>query len=214
MTISVFIYCGDRLLRAGLSALLREQDGLDVVGETSDPCEAAPRARELRPDVVVASRVDHDTVTCKELAAVTKLVTFADLVTPEHVEEVLALKARAVLSPRGTPGELIHAIRAVASGDVVLLPLAIQPHIERMAQYSSTNEFAGSVAELTTREADVLGLLSQGLSNEDIAGTLFVSTATVRSHVHRMLRKLGVRNRTQAVALAYRAGLVPPILKL
>lgn len=213
MTISIFIYCIDPLHGAGLGALLRNQTDFEIVGETCDRREAARRVAELAVDLVVVSGFETDIEACRELAAITKVVTFANVETLGDAEKVLALNARAVLHPGISPSELIFAIRTVATDALVVLPVVMQSHLQRMAQQATRSGPPVSVGELTSRETDVLGLLSHGLSNQDVADLLFLSAATVRSHVHHILRKMNVRNRTQAVALACRAGFTPNVVE-
>lgn len=201
--IEVFIFCDDRLLGAGLCALLRGEDDFDVVGESPDGKAGVLRVKELRPDVVITTAPALSRDSYRELVTLSKLVIFADVEAPQHAAEILALRPRAVLSRKVSATGLVQAVRMVASDDAVVLSLAMQRQLERMAQQVVVDAPANSIAELTSREADVLRLLAQGLSNQDVAKALFVSAATVRSHVHRILHKLQVRNRTQAVALAY-----------
>ena len=141
------------------------------------------------------------------MSEATKVVTLADIGPVRSPADVLALNARAVLPSGATPDELIHAIRVVAAGDAVLIPLAVAQHIGGVMRNSDATRVGALIKHLTARETDILGLLAQGLSNAEVADRLFVSTSTVRSHVHHILQKLGVRSRAQAVAVAYGIGL-------
>jgi DNA-binding NarL/FixJ family response regulator len=208
LNIRIFICSDDPLSCAGLVALLTDEEDFQVVGHSTRVMEALPHIREVSPDITIVSSLDADVAVHRELATVAKVVTFVSEPTVAcSPGEVLALNARAVLAPGGTAGELMHAIRVVASGDTVLLPLAVRQHVESAVQKVAAARKGALASQLTSREADVLSLIAQGLSTADVARKLFVSTATVRSHVHHILQKLAVRSRTQAVAVAYEAGL-------
>jgi DNA-binding NarL/FixJ family response regulator len=204
----IFLCCDDRLRGAGLGALLDGQPDFHIVG-WSLGAEAVTEVKLVGADVVVVSGADLDVAAYRELARAARVVTLIDVGVGYHPEEVLALRARAVLNPGATPEELMYAIRVVMASDTtVLLPLSVRQHFEAVSRTASVWQRGTAAAQLTSREANVLALLAQGLSNAEVAEMLFVSVATVRSHVHHILQKLAVRNRAQAVALAYETGLI------
>ena len=163
----------------------------------------------VSPDIVVVSVTDLSVAVHRELARAARVVTLVNVSVGWDPAEVLALGARAVLSSGVSPEELMLAIRVVAASDTtILLPLSIRQHIEAVSRTASAWERGTAAAQLTPRETDVLSLLAQGMSNAEVATALFVSVATVRSHVHHILRKLAVRSRAEAVAHAYKTGLI------
>jgi DNA-binding NarL/FixJ family response regulator len=205
------------LLRNGLRAMLDAQDDLEVVGEAADGEEALAATAALRPDVVVMDirmpRVDGIEAT-RRLAAqgeaprVLVLTTF-DL--DEYVFEALRAGADGFMLKDAPPARLADAVRAVAAGESLLAPAVTRRLIERfVGRHAVDAALAGRFRELTERELEVLRLLTRGLSNAEIGATLFLSAATVKTHVTRVLAKLGVRDRVQAVVLAYEAGIVEP----
>ena len=205
------------LARGGLRAMLGAQDDLEVVGEAEDGAQAVDLALELRPDVVVMDirmpKLDGIEATRRLRAHngapnVLVLTTF-DL--DEYVYEALRAGAGGFMLKDAAPSQLAEAVRTVAAGEALLAPAVTRRLVERFvsrppADTVRENEFA----ELTERELEVLKLIARGLSNAEIGAELFLSEATVKTHVTRILSKLGLRDRVQAVVRAYESGLVEP----
>jgi DNA-binding NarL/FixJ family response regulator len=210
-----------RVVREGLAMLLGLLPDVEVVGTAADGEQALALADELRPDVILMDlrmpRVDGVEATRRLRAShpeikVVVLTTYAD---DRSVMEALRAGALGYLTKDAGADEIRQALRRVADGQASLDP-EVQLHlIEALTATNATSDPpATSVAELpdglTPREAEVLGLIGAGLSNAEIAAQLFVSEATVKSHVNHLLPKIGARDRAQAVGYAYRHGLVPP----
>lgn len=203
----------DPLVRMGLRAILGSESGWDVVGEAGDGDEAVAIVKELVPDVVLMDvrmpGTDGLTAT-RELSAAgitTKVLVLTTFEVDEYVFEAMRAGAAGFVLKRVPPAELIEAVRIVAAGESLLFPASTRAVIERFAAQPAS---APDLAELTDREADVLRELARGRSNQEIAAALFVSVQTVKSHVASILTKLGVRDRTQAVIVAYESGFVQP----
>jgi DNA-binding NarL/FixJ family response regulator len=218
MSICVLVCHDDPIMRAALGALLDNEPDIQVVGAAPGGEEALVTARRLRPDVALISisMLALDKAPC-ELTRLgndqsVKVVVLATSQREEHVINALCLGARGVICPGGSPDELLHAIRLVASGNAVVTPLAVGRLLQHLQPDLDEQErvLSGRAGALTPRELEVLQLLARGRSNAEIAGELVLSDATVRSHVHRVLAKLHLHNRTQAVAFAYKTGLVRP----
>jgi DNA-binding NarL/FixJ family response regulator len=215
--IRVLVADDQALVRAGFRAILEVQEDLEVVGEAADGGEAVDSARELRPDVVLMDvrmpRVDGIEATRRLLRdgqapRVLMLTTF-DL--DEYVYEALKAGASGFLLKDAPRDQLVGAVRTVAAGDALLAPALVRRLIEDFVRRPAPG--AGPPAELddlTERELEVLTLIARGFANAEIAARLFVSEATVRTHVTHILAKLGLRDRVQAVVLAYESGLVQP----
>ena len=205
------------LVRAGLRTVLDSQEGIEVVGEAANGREAVDRARELRPDVVlmdIRMPVLDGIAATRELAGdasgrprVLVLTTF-DL--DEYVFDAVKAGASGFLLKDATPTRLAAAIRAVDEGDSLLAPDVTRRLVERFASSPAGPDPDGPVGELTDRELEVLALVARGLSNGEIGERLVVSLPTVKTHVGRVLMKLGLRDRVQAVVFAYEAGVVRP----
>lgn len=209
----VLLVDDEELVRTGLRMILAAEPDVEVVGEAADGGEAVDRCRELAPDVVLMDirmpRVGGLEATRRVRAldhppAVVVLTTF-DL--DEHVYEALQAGACGFLLKDVPAAQLAHAIRVAAAGEAMLAPSVTRRLIERYAARGPAPA-AGLPSDLTARETEVLCLLAEGLSNTEIAERLFVGDATVKTHVARVLAKCGVRDRVQAVVLAYRSGLV------
>ena len=205
------------LVRAGFRMILTA-DGIDVVAEAADGAAAVDAVRRTRPDVVLMDirmpELDGLEATRRILAGapgeprVIMLTTF-DL--DHYVYAALTAGASGFLLKDVTPEHLVAAVRLVRSGDALLAPAITRRLVERFARRDTDSPTAHrDLATLTPRELEVLGLLAQGLSNAELAGHLHLSEATVKTHVARILAKLGLRDRVQAVVLAYRTGLVSP----
>jgi DNA-binding NarL/FixJ family response regulator len=215
--IRVLLADDDRLVRSGLRALLDAEQDLSVVGEAADGREAVDRARALGPDVVLMDvrmpRVDgvaatREIVTWPHRPRVLVLTTF-DL--DEVVDDALGAGADGFLLKRSTPEQLIDGIRTVYAGDALVAPAVTRRLLAaHAARRPPDRERLRLAAALTEREAEVLRALAEGLSNAEIAGRVWLSPETVKTHVKAILGKLGVRDRTQAVVWAYRTGFVEP----
>lgn len=205
------------LMLAGLVELLGSDPGIEVVGEASSGREAVEKAVGLRPDVVL---MDVRLPDLDGIAATTELARAAPacktliLTTFEEDDYIfrgLRAGAAGFLVKRTRPEELIAAVHTVARGDSLLSPSVTRRVIERLAQQPVPELADRSLLQgLTTREREVLELVARGLSNREIAAALFVEESTVRTHVKRLLAKLGLRDRVQAVIFAYEAGLITP----
>ena len=219
MTVRILIADDQALVRAGFKMILDAEDDLDVVGEASDGAEAARMADDLEPDVVLMDirmpELDGIEATRRIIAAagerpvrVLMLTTF-DL--NEYVYEALRAGASGFLLKDVPPEQLVAGIRVVAEGEALLAPSITRRLIQEFANAAPTPaEAPRGLDELTARELEVFKLLARGLSNAEIAEELVVSETTVKTHVARVLMKLGVRDRVQAVVLAYESGVVAP----
>jgi DNA-binding NarL/FixJ family response regulator len=217
--ISVLIADDQALVRAGFRAILEAQPGITVCGEAADGRAAVDLALRRRPDVVLMDiqmpDVDGIEATRRILAdedaehpvAVLMLTTF-DL--NEYVYEALRAGASGFLLKDVPPEDLIAAVRVVAAGNGLIAPTITKRLIEQFARTAPPSTPPPALGELTPREVEVLTLVARGLTNGEIAGELVLSEATVKTHVKRVLSKLGARDRVQAVVLAYEAGLVAP----
>jgi DNA-binding NarL/FixJ family response regulator len=203
------------LVRAGFRMILRAERDIEVVGEASDGEEAVTRARETTPDVVLMDirmpGVDGVEATRRISATagprVLVLTTF-DL--DEYVYEALRAGASGFLLKDAPEEQLVAAIRVVAAGGSLFAPTVTRRLVEEFARRGSPPAPPPQLAELTPRELEVLRLIARGLSNAEIAATLIVSEHTTKTHVASVLSKLSLRNRVQAVVLAYESGLVTP----
>jgi len=218
--IRVLIVDDQALVRAGFRMILDAQTDIEVVGEAADGREAISEAARLSPDVVLMDvrmpEVDGIEATRSLLggndATTTRVVMLTTFDMDEYVYEALRAGASGFLLKDAPPEQLVAGIRAVASGDALLGPSVtrrvIEEYIRRPGGAGRTP--APRLEELTARETEVLKLIARGLSNAEIATTLFLSETTVKTHVAHVLRKLDVRDRVQAVVLAYDSGLVEP----
>jgi DNA-binding NarL/FixJ family response regulator len=215
--VRVLVVDDDHLMRAGLRAVLSSDDSVEVVGEAGDGREAIERARRLRPDVVLMDlrmpRLDGVAAT-RELLAVAPEVKVLVVTTFEEDDDIfgsLSAGASGFLLKRSRPEELIAGIRTVAAGESLLSPSVTRRVVDRMARQPTVGTAPDSrLAELTPRERDVLELVARGLGNREIAAELVVEESTVKTHVKRILMKLGLRDRVQAVIYAYETGLIAP----
>ncbi|MGW5155423.1 response regulator [Nonomuraea wenchangensis] len=217
--IKVLLADDEGLVRSGFKVLLDLEDGITVVGEATDGAEAVERARATRPDVVLMDirmpRVDGIEATAQiartrglEQVRVLILTTYD---TDEYVFDALQAGASGFLLKDAGPAELLHAIRVIAAGDALLAPRITRRLIGQFtARRTAARAAEDRLAVLTEREREVLALVGQGLSNQEIGAALFLSPATARTHVSHAMAKLGARDRAQLVVIAYRTGLVSP----
>jgi DNA-binding NarL/FixJ family response regulator len=216
--IRVLLADDQALVRAGFRALLDAQDGIEVVAEADDGEEAVRLASELTPDVVL---MDIRMPGMDGLEATRRIASDARLTgvrvvmlttfgLDEYVFEAIRSGASGFLVKDTEPEELLQAVRVVASGEALLSPAITRRLIEEFAAHAKDPLPSGGLEQLTEREREVMALVAAGLSNHEIAGRLFVSPATAKTHVSRAMVKLGARDRAQLVVIAYESGLVRP----
>ena len=217
MTTRVLVVDDQALLRTAFSSLIDAEDDLEVVGEAADGRQAVQIAARLRPDVVVmdvrmpvmdgieATRQ----ITAGQGAGVPRVLILTTFDLDEYVFEALRAGASGFALKSRPLEELLSAIRTVAAGEALLAPSVTRRLIAHFAHRASAPpRTTPGLAELTEREREVLALVARGLSNAELAGTLHVSLPTAKTHVSRILTKLGARDRTQLVILAYESGVV------
>ena len=215
MTIRVLIADDQALVRSGFRMILESRDDLEVVGEAADGAEAIRVAAETRPDVVLMDvrmpGVDGVSATARiaDGTGAPKVIILTTYDLEEPLYAALRAGASGFLLKDVRPADLVEAIRVVARGDALLAPTATRRLLDRFLVTDITpGAPAGSLDRLTEREREVLTLLARGASNAEIGERLTVTEATVKTHVSAILRKLEVRDRVQAVVLAYDLGLV------
>jgi DNA-binding NarL/FixJ family response regulator len=215
--ISVLLADDQALVRGGFKLILDAQDDMEVVGEASNGREAIEEATKFHPEVVLMDvrmpELDGisatRTIVAEGLAArVLVLTTFDE---DRIVYDAMKAGASGFLLKSAPPAQLVDAVRTVASGDALLAPSVTRRLVEDFVRRPPPGEERPErLASLTEREQEVLALIARGLSNAEIAAKLFVSGATVKTHVNRILSKLELRDRVQAVVAAYETGLVRP----
>ena len=217
-TIRVLIVDDQALIRSGLRMILEAETDISVIGESGDGREAVETAKRTRPDVIlmdIRMPVMDGIEATKRLVGsgldpdprVLILTTF-DL--DEYVYAAIRAGASGFLLKDAPPDDLIHAIRVVARGEALLAPTVTRRLIEELASRPEPDAAPDGMDELTEREVEVLRSLAAGYSNAEIADALFVSGATVKTHISHILTKLQLRDRVQAVVVAYESGLVRP----
>jgi DNA-binding NarL/FixJ family response regulator len=213
----VLIADDDDLMRAGLVELLSGDASIEIVGEASTGCEAVERSRRLTPDVVLMDirMPDLDGIAAtRELTRVlpgTKILILTTFEQDDYVFGALRAGASGFLVKRTRPEELIAAVHTVAAGESLLSPSVTRQVIDRMVEQPTPAVGAQTkLDELTPREREVLEQIARGLSNREIAAALVVEESTIRTHVKRILMKLGLRDRVQIVIFAYETGVNRP----
>lgn len=215
MSVRVVLADDQTVVRAGFRALLDLTDDLVVVGEAADGGEAVQVVRAARPDVVLMDvRMPVlDGIAATEAIAAdpaldgTRIVVLTTFALDEYVLGALAAGASGFLLKDVPAHQLVHAIRVAAAGDALLAPSVTRRLIAAFT-HAAPSQASSRLDQLTPRETEVLTLLAEGLSNHEIATRLFVGDATIKTHVASILTKLSVRDRVQAVVVAYRSGLV------
>jgi DNA-binding NarL/FixJ family response regulator len=216
MSLTVLIVDDQALVRAGFRMILDAEEDIEVAGEAADGQEAVSEVQRLQPDVVLMDVrmpvLDGIEATRRLLAdggTEAKVVMLTTFDMDEYVYDALRAGASGFLLKDVPPEQLVAGIRAVARGDALLAPSVTRRVIEEFVRRppSSMQTMPPELAELTARELEVLKLIARGLSNAEIAKELFVSETTVKTHVAHLLSKLDVRDRVQAVVLAYETGL-------
>lgn len=218
MSIRVLVADDQALVRAGFGALLDATEGLEVVGEAADGDAAMRLAIELVPDVVLMDiRMPGSDglaatarITADDRLREVRVIVLTTFELDEYVFAALQAGASGFLVKDTEPAELLHAIRVVASGDALLSPGVTRRLIAEYASRARTAPPTAQLDQLTEREREIVALVAEGLSNDEIAGRLYLSPATAKTHVSRAMVKLGVRDRAQLVVLAYESGLVRP----
>jgi DNA-binding NarL/FixJ family response regulator len=218
-SVRILVADDHQVVRSGFAALLDTQPDFTVLGTAADGAEAVRLSRELRPDVVlmdVRMPGTNGIEATRQLADIGEpgprviILTTFDL--DEYVFDALRAGASGFLLKDVTAERLFDAVRVVAAGEALLAPAITRRLIGEFARLrpQRTGTAAAALGELTARETEVLRLLAQGLSNPELAARLVVTEETVKTHVSRVLHKLGLRDRTQAVVIAYESGLVTP----
>jgi DNA-binding NarL/FixJ family response regulator len=216
--IRVLIVDDQALVRAGFRALLSARADIEVAGEATNGAEAVAQARTLRPDVVLMDirmpGLDGLSAT-RQITADPRLTEVRILILTtfeldEYLFDALRHGASGFLVKDTEPGDLVTAVRAVAAGDALISPGMTRRLVAEFAARAKEPTTTAGLAALTDREREVMALVAEGLTNDEIAGRLFLSPATARTHVSRTMIKLGARDRTQLVVLAYESGLVRP----
>jgi DNA-binding NarL/FixJ family response regulator len=215
--IRVLLADDQALVRGGFQMILAAQPDIEVVGEAEDGRQAIDLTNRLLPDVILMDVrmpvLDGLEATRRlvELGTTARILILTTFDLDEYVYAAIRAGASGFLLKDVRPSQLVDAIRVVADGEALLAPAVTRRLLERFAATLPTpEERAPALATLTDRERDVLELVASGLSNSEIAERLFLGETTVKTHVSSMLRKLGLRDRVQAVVLAYEAGLVRP----
>ena len=211
--IKVLIVDDDELIRLGLRAIIGAEPDLTVVGEAADGADVVPAVRRLRPDVVLMDvrmpaldGIQATRLLLEKLDDPPRVLVVTTFENDEYVYEALRAGAAGFLLKRSRPVQIVEAVRVVARGDSLLFPAAVR---RLAAAYGSDRSTLPGV-RLTDREGEVLRLMADGRSNAEIAAELVLGVETVKTHVGNVLTKLGVRDRTQAVVVAYRSGFISP----
>jgi DNA-binding NarL/FixJ family response regulator len=216
--IKVLLADDQALVRAGFRALLEAEDDIEIVGEAADGGDAVRLAQQLHPDVVLMDirmpgedglEATRRIITDPALNGI-RVVILTTFDLDEYVFEALRIGASGFLVKDTPPADLIRAVRVVAEGDALLSPGVTRRLIGQYAQHAKVPPSGEALEALTEREREVVALVAEGLSNQEIADRLVVSPWTAKTHVSRAMMKLGVRDRAQLVVVAFESGLVRP----
>ncbi len=217
MSIRVLLADDQSLIRAGFRMILESQGDIEVVGEAANGEQAADAARRLKPDVVmmdIQMPGGDGLAATRTIAAApdghSRVIILTTFERDEYVFEALQAGASGFLLKNAPPEQLVEAVRLVASGEALLAPSVTRRVIEQFARRPVEAETSARLDSLTQREREVLVMLARGLSNSELAAHFIVSEGTIKTHVSSLLGKLGLRDRVQAVVLAYETGLVKP----
>lgn len=212
--LGVLLVDDQELVRTGFRLIL-ERAGISVVGEATDGVEAVRMATEMRPDVVLMDirmpRLDGVEATRRILAhgpGRTKVLVLTTFDLDEYIYQAVLAGASGFLLKDVAPDDLIHAVRVVARGEAMVAPAVIARLLQRFSRTPAPGTLPAQWSDLTQRELDVARLIARGLSNAEIGAQLFLSEATVKTYVSRVLGKLDLRDRVQVAVLAYESGLV------
>ncbi|CAG6398061.1 response regulator transcription factor [Streptomyces cocklensis] len=213
MPITVLLVDDEPLVLAGLRAVLEAQSDIRVVGAAADGAAVIPLVRQLRPDVVamdvrmpLLDGIEATRAVLRTVVPPPKILVVTTFENDEYVYQALCAGAHGFLLKRARPAEFVHAVRLIHEGESLLFPAAVRALAAEYGDRSARDALA-EVA-LTAREASVLRLMAQGMSNAEIAHQLVIGSETVKSHVSSVLTKLQARDRTQAVITAYESGFV------
>jgi DNA-binding NarL/FixJ family response regulator len=217
VTVRVVIADDQGMVRSGFTTLLNSEPDIEVIGEAVNGAEAVSRAVALRPDVIlmdVRMPVLDGLQATRQITAMIdppKVLVLTTFDLDDYVYQALRWGASGFLLKDASAEELANAVRVVAAGDALLAPGVTKRLIAEFARLGAPRgPSRRQLGDLTERETEVLALVARGMSNAEIAGRLVVAEQTIKTHVSRILMKLGLRDRTQAVVLAYETGLVQP----
>jgi DNA-binding NarL/FixJ family response regulator len=217
VSIEVLLADDQSLVRAGFRMILESEPDIAVIGEAGNGEQAVAATRRLRPGVVLMDiqMPGSDGLAATRLISAeagnrSRVLILTTFERDEYVFEALQAGASGFLLKNAPPEELVHAVRVVASGDALLAPSVTRRVIEQFARRPVEPAVRARVESLTQREREVLVLLARGMSNSELAAELFVTEGTIKTHLSSLLAKLGLRDRVQAVVLAYESGLVAP----
>jgi DNA-binding NarL/FixJ family response regulator len=217
VSIGVLLADDQSMVRAGFRMILESDPEIEVVGEAATGEQAVAATRRLHPDVVLmdiqmpgGDGLEATRRITGSAGAGSRVVILTTFERDEYVFEALQAGASGFLLKNAPPEQLVDAVRVVAAGDALLAPSVTRRIIEQFARRPVDADVLERVASLTQREREVLVMLARGRSNSELAAELFVTEGTVKTHVSSLLAKLGLRDRVQAVVMAYESGLVTP----
>jgi DNA-binding NarL/FixJ family response regulator len=216
-SIGVLLADDQAMVRTGFRMILESEADIAVVGEAANGEQAVAATRRLRPEVVlmdiqmpVEDGLQATRRITEEPELASRVVILTTFERDEYVFDALRSGASGFLLKNAPPEELVHAVRVVAAGDALLAPSVTRRIIEQFADTPVKPELSTALDSLTQREREVLTMLARGCSNAELAAELFVTEGTIKTHVSSLLAKLGLRDRVQAVVLAYESGLITP----